>query len=182
MRKGVIGESFNAYDKDGNKVNDIDDPNVLGICCIKKFRDKANYDRKLWNELIKVGRELEKDLCHELPLPFVKSIIGTLEYYGASKDQIQQCYIDLVQAKYKIWDWLGMIYTGALWAEGITFTCIENMVKLYIEQKDVGGFGWWLRGHDLDCEEPKRCTDCIQSYKNWKEEILSKGNDPNNYS
>ena len=48
---------------------------------------------------------------------------------------------------------------------------IYNMAKLYIAQKNLGGFAWWLRGHDLDVETPARCQDCIESYKNWKEEI-----------
>ena len=178
-----------ALDSKGNQLNDIEDPNVEGYCFIKELREKSpEYDRKLWNELISIGRRIEPNNAGEnfgvnkLSKPFLHAIMGTLQYYGATEKQLNQTWQDLAIARYRIWDWLGMCYTGALWADGRTFTCIENMVKLYIAQEDVGGFCWWLRGHDLDVEEPRRCGDCINSYRNWLKEIKDKGKNPNDYS
>ena len=177
-----------ALDKEGNQLNDIEDGSIEGFCFIKKLRDESpEYDRKLWNELIRIGRNLEPRIEGEtfgqnnLSKPFIETILDTLKYYGAEENQLRQTLQDLAIARYRLWDWLGMCYTGALWAKGRTFTCIENMVKLYICQEDVGGFVWWLRGHDLDVEEPHRCGDCINSYRNWMKDVKQKGLNPNDF-
>ena len=65
-----------------------------------------------------------------------------------------------------------MCYTGRLeqdenYFESSVFKGVEKMVKLYIFQNHVGGFAWWLRGHDMEIEEPARCEDCIESYNSW---------------
>ncbi len=194
-----------TFDQEGNKLVDITDPDkTQGFCPrIDLRKENPTYDKKLWNELIEVGRTLEKGdtgATHQFPVefavngipkkelefedfvlhrdkitykknPFIEAIIETLRYYGADENQVAQMNQDLYIARYKIWDLLGMYYTGALWAKGRLFTAIENLVKLYILQKDVGGFCWWLRGHDLDVEEPSYCKDCITSYKNFTKEI-----------
>jgi hypothetical protein len=88
-------------------------------------------------------------------------------------------------AKYRIFDWLGMAYTGRLDAKkgSELFSGIEKMVKLYVLQKNVGGFCWFLRGHDLDVSYKPvfRCPDCIKSYKYWMEEIKENGGNPEEY-
>jgi len=132
-----------------------------------------NYNKKLHSELLEIGKKLEKATTHKLETPFIETLMATLQYFGADKGQLQQVAFDLVTAKYKIWDWLGMCYTGRLekenenYYETSVFKGIEKMVKLYIFQNHVGGFAWWLRAHDMDFEEPKRCKDCIGSYDSW---------------
>lgn len=182
-------EKVIAMDKDGNQLNDIEDPNVEGFCFIKKLREESpEYDRKLWNELIHIGKIIEPRIegetygMNNLSKPFINAIMGTLQYYGATEKQLNQIHQDLAVARYRLWDWLGMCYTGALWAKGQTFKCIENMVKLYIYQENVGGFCWWLRDHDLDVEEPHRCGDCINSYRNWMKDTKAKGLNPNDFN
>lgn len=134
------------------------------------------YNQQLHSKLLEVGRELEKTQTHQLEKPFIESIIATLEYFGATQSQLGLVSFDLNQAKYKIWDWLGMAYSGRIedpsdeLATKKVHECIENMVKIYILQNHVGGFAWWLRGHDLDVEEPSRCEDCIKSYEDWRKE------------
>jgi len=131
------------------------------------------YDKKLHSKLLVCGRSIEKSTCHKLEKPFVETILGTLSYYGCTKNQLGLVAFDLSTAKYKIWDWLGMAYTGRIddpndeIASKQAHTTIEKLIKLYIYQKHVGGFAWWLRGHDLDVEEPSRCVDCIKSYDHW---------------
>lgn len=130
------------------------------------------YDSHLHYTLLEIGRKLEKKTTHQLEEPFIETIVQTLEYYGASDNQLKQISFDLNFAKYKIFDWLGMCYTGRLDAEknSSVFQCIEKMVKLYVLQKHVGGFAWFLRGHDLDVQDVERCKDCIKSYDNWHNE------------
>jgi len=131
---------------------------------------------ELHSELLEKGKKLEKGTTHKLEPPFIETIIKTLEYFGADSGQLGQVAFDLLRAKYKIFDWLGMCYTGRLerddeffssYYETKVFKTIEKMVKLYLLQNHVGGFAWWLRGHDLDVEEPTRCEDCIESYDSW---------------
>jgi len=131
------------------------------------------YDKELHSKLIIVGKSIEKTNVHGLEKPFVKTILATLEYYGTTKLQLGQVYYDLVKAQYRIFDWLGMAYTGRIedpndsLATKSAHKCIENMIKIYLHQRHVGGFAWWLSGHDLDVEEPSRCEDCIKSYEDW---------------
>ncbi len=201
-----------AYDETGKPLVDIVDVDKSqGFCPRTDLRKESpKYDEKLWNELIRIGQEIEKGTTgtsHEFPLeyeingvkkteldfadlhgnikfknnPMIEAIIKTLEYYGASENQIHQLRHDFYIARYRIFDALGMYYTGALWAKGRLFDCIEKMVKLYVLQKNVGGFCWWLRGHDLDVEEPRYCKDCIKSYENWTKEI-PKGRTMNDFT
>jgi len=128
------------------------------------------YNQQLHAELLELGKKLETHITHTLEKPFCETIVATLEFFGASEIQKRQAVVDLFQAKFKIWDLLGIWYTGGLHAEGELFDCVENLVKLYILQKHVGGFAWWLRGHDLEIEKPSHCEDCIESYDTWKKE------------
>lgn len=132
----------------------------------------ADYNTKLHQELLTVGKKLERGTTHKLEPPFIETLLATLDYFQANQTQLSQAHWDLNVAKYKIFDWLGMCYTGRLDAEkgSQVFDCIENMVKLYVLQNHIGGFAWFLRGHDLDIEKVKRCEDCIKSYEDWKKE------------
>lgn len=131
------------------------------------------YNKDLHSKLLICGRSLEKNQCHSLEKPFVETILATLDYFGATRSQLGLVHFDLVVAKYKIFDWLGMAYTGRIEdpndssATKSAHKCIEKMIKIYLHQKDIGGFAWWLSGHDLDVEEPNRCVDCIKSYDDW---------------
>jgi len=135
-----------------------------------------NYNEKLHSELLKIGRQIEKSQTHTLEPPFITSVMGTLEFFGASIEQLTLTKFDLCVAKYKIYDWLGMAYTGRYQviqdplASQTFFETIEKLVKLYVLMKDVGGFGWFLCGHDLQVEEPSRCEDCIKSYHEWHDQ------------
>lgn len=122
------------------------------------------------------GRRLESGKTHGLEKPFIESIIGTMQYYGSNATQDSQAWFDLSEAKYRIFDWLMMQLNGRCEItgdEGATEAMRRLMKKfavLYLEQKHVGGFAWWLRGHDMDVEEPGRCEDCIRSYDEYMEE------------
>ena len=177
MTDEIDNNTIIATDKDDKQLNDITDPNVRGTCFFKDLRDQSKFDPKLHHELLKVGDKLEKGapndpLVNTMPVEMIQGIVETLKYFGLSEELAKKAYWDLTVAKYRIWDWLGMCYTGRLEVEHDSelFSCVEKMVKLYIMQNDVGGFCWFLRGHDLECEEPHRCKDCIRSYKDWMED------------
>jgi hypothetical protein len=126
------------------------------------------YNEEKHDQLLEVGRKIEKGITHPLEDPFVDSILGTLQFFGANPAEMQQFTFDLKAAKYKIWDFLGMNYDSKYMQSKPVFVGLDKLVDLYIKMKDVGGFAWFLRGHDLDIEEPKKCADCIKSYKDWK--------------
>jgi hypothetical protein len=128
----------------------------------------AKYNEQKHQELLAVGRKLEKGIAHKLDEPFVDSLLGTLEFFNASDAEMKQFIFDLKVAKYKIWDFLGMNYDSHYMQEQPVFVGIEKLVDLYIKMEDVGGFAWFLRGHDLQIEEPKKCDHCIESYNDYK--------------
>ncbi len=133
-------------------------------------------------ELLKIGKKLELGTCHKLEPVIIQGIIQTFEFLGASDGHINQMAFDLAKARYKIFDWLGMMYTGRCvngrMEDRNVFNVVEKMVEHYIAMKHVGGWAWSYRGHiDLDYElrtendknsaNGKHCQDCIDSYEHW---------------
>jgi hypothetical protein len=173
----------------GQQINDIEDPNVEGTCFFSDLREQASFDSKTHHELLRIGKEVEKgtkgnEIVNTMPTPMINAIVETLRYFGLSDVSARQAYWDLKVARFRIYDWLGMCYTGRLEVkpDSQVFKCVKMLVKLYIDMKDVGGFCWFLRGHDLEVEEPHKCEDCIKSYKEWVEEIVEQGKNPDDYS
>ncbi len=125
------------------------------------------YNEKKHEKMLAIGRKLEKKQTHQLEQPFVETIMQTLEFFGADGRDLGQIKIDLCLAKYKIWDAMGMWYSSEYFQSKPIYRGIDKLVDVYIKQNHVGGFAWFLRGHDLECEEPHRCEDCIKSYDDW---------------
>lgn len=132
----------------------------------------TDYNEKLHLKLLECGKKLEKSTTHKLEKPFIDTLLTTLEYFGANNTQLSQSQWDLNVAKYKIFDWLGMCYSGRLDCkkDDSVYQCLEHMINIYVLQNHIGGFAWWLRAHDLDIEKPFLCKDCIKSYEDWKKE------------
>ena len=133
-------------------------------------------NKQLYEQLKEVGNAIEKSEEHTLESPFIDSIVATLEYFGVNETHLDVANTVLRQDKMKIYDFLGLALSGRFTivddpvANKVFVRVIEKLVKLYIKQRHVGGFGWWLRGHDLELEEPQRCDDCIKSYEDWHNE------------
>ena len=70
MTEELDNHKIIATDKDGKQINDITDPNVHGTCFFEDLRDEADYDSKLWHELIKVGKKIEKGLPNDPPFHY----------------------------------------------------------------------------------------------------------------
>jgi len=134
---------------------------------------KELNDKQLYDQLKLVGDTVESSDRHKLESPFIDSIVGTLEYYGVDDRHLNTCNVILRQDKLKIYDFLGVVFRGGinLFDSEVSnknlHEGIRKLIEVYILQKDVGGFGWWLRGHDLDVEKPSHCDDCIKSYNEW---------------
>ncbi len=128
------------------------------------------FNQAKHRRLLEVGRKIEKKQTHQLEQPFLESIMQTLEFFGADGKDLGQIKMDLYFAKFKIWDAMGMWYTSEYFQSKPIYVGIDKLVDLYIRMENVGGFAWFLRGHDLDIEEPKKCDDCIKSYNDWHNE------------
>jgi hypothetical protein len=143
------------------------------------IQNELNHDKNLHSRLVKIGREVETGIEHNLEPKMINGILATLDYFGLDESQIHLLIFDLCVAKYKIFDWLGMWYMGRYESPGqdmptkkAIFDAVEKLVILYTSMKDVGGWAWSIRGHiDLAIEDNQeiyhRCKDCIQSYQIW---------------
>ncbi len=134
---------------------------------------KELNDQQLYAQLKLVGSTVETSEKHKLESPFIDSIVGTLDYFGVSEHTLRVCNTILRQDKIKIYDFLGIVLRGGInhYEDQVSnanlHDGIRKIIQVYILQKNVGGFGWWLRGHDFDVEEASHCDDCIKSYNEW---------------
>lgn len=134
---------------------------------------KELNDLQLYEQLKEVGSTVEPSERHTLESPFIESIVGTLEYFGVDDVHLRTCNSILRHDKLKIYDFLGVVFRGGinLYDSEVSnrnlHEAVKTLIEIYILQKNVGGFGWWLRGHDLDIEKPSHCDDCIRSYNEW---------------
>ena len=134
---------------------------------------KELNDNQLYQQLQEVGDTVEASERHTLESPFIESIVGTLEYFGVDSIHLRTCNSILRYDKLKIYDFLGVVFRGGINLSDSEVSnknlheAVRTLIEIYILQKNVGGFGWWLRGHDLDVEKPHHCDDCIKSYNEW---------------
>lgn len=67
---------------------------------------------KLWEEVMKKGREQEKGITHRLTKDEVTTIIATADALGVNETFLNQLIWDLTVARYKLFDEIGMLLTG----------------------------------------------------------------------
>lgn len=154
----------------------------------KKEKQMKNieYNSNLHTKLIEVGKKIETSLTHKLEPQMIDGIVQTLIYCGINGEQQACLSYDLYIAKYKIFDWLGMWYTGRCACSDQSATkaihvVIEKMVKHYVAMEHVGGWAWSFRGHiDMDCVTDEileeKCADCIESYEYWHNQTKDERN------
>jgi hypothetical protein len=95
---------------------------------------------KLWNEVISKGRKQEKGTINKLDKDELTTIIATAEAFGCNSAFISQIFWDLYTAKYKLYDWIGMLLTDRYKGYGETPTELKNaerftrvMAELYAQ-------------------------------------------------
>ena len=118
---------------------------------------------ELRDSVVMEGKKIEHGIQNSLDPLYYNTVLGTLEYFGAGTGVLRLCVFDIKHAKYKIWDWLSMAL-GGRYGDGM-IPVFEKLAKVYLEQRDVGGFAQFLAGHDLEIEEPHFCQDCIDTYR-----------------
>jgi len=78
---------------------------------IHKTSGQKTYNKELWDEIIKTGRKKEpssKGIANKFDDNDIKTIVATMEFFGASDIWIRQTVFDLKTPKYRLFDWLGM--------------------------------------------------------------------------
>jgi hypothetical protein len=74
----------------------------------KAFSKKEN----VWDKVMAKGRTQEKGIAHQLTDDEVITIVETARALGCNNTFVAQLNWDLTQAKYKIFDEIGMLLTG----------------------------------------------------------------------
>jgi len=65
----------------------------------------------LWNKMLEEGRKVmpaEKGLANSLTKEDLATVIGTMEFFGATTTWMKQTVFDLTVAQFRIFDWLAM--------------------------------------------------------------------------
>jgi len=81
---------------------------------------------KLWVEVVKKGKKIEKDITNKLDDSEIKTILATAEAFGCHPDFIEQIYWDLGVTRYNLWDWIGMLLTDRYKGYGETKQELKN--------------------------------------------------------
>jgi hypothetical protein len=72
----------------------------------------VGYKKQLWEQIMALGREKEprsKGITNNLDRYDVETILGTMDFFGASEYFMKQTVFDLYgPPKYRVFDWLAM--------------------------------------------------------------------------
>lgn len=70
------------------------------------------YNRELWTKMLEKGKAVwdknHRGITNTLTDLDIKTVLGTLEFFNASSLWIRQSVSDLILAKFRVFDWLGM--------------------------------------------------------------------------
>ncbi len=67
---------------------------------------------ELWKAVIATGLTKEKGTRNYLCPSDVRTVLGTLEYFGLERQMLAQVHWDLSVPRYRVFDWLGMALQG----------------------------------------------------------------------
>lgn len=70
-----------------------------------------SYNSELWEKIMEIGRMAEPEregIANKLSDWDVQTIVGVMDYFGASNVWIHQTLFDLGIVRYRVFDWLGM--------------------------------------------------------------------------
>jgi hypothetical protein len=84
---------------------------------------------KLWKEVMEKGRKQEKGIANILNEDELTTIVATAEDFWCNPNFIRQIAWDLGYAKYKLYDWIGMLLSDRYKGYGETPTELKNAEK-----------------------------------------------------
>ena len=75
--------------------------------------NKVEIPEDIWSHLVSKGREIEKGyVANKFVTDDIRTILATMEFFGASEIWLKQTYYDLTIPKYRLFDWLAMCVMG----------------------------------------------------------------------
>jgi hypothetical protein len=81
---------------------------------------------KLWKEVVEKGRKQEKGTINRLNEDELTTIVATADAFRCNPKFISQIAWDLSTAKYKLYDWIGMLLSDRYKGYGETPTELKN--------------------------------------------------------
>jgi hypothetical protein len=81
---------------------------------------------RLWKEVVRKGRKQERGATNKLTGDELITIVATADAFGCNYNFIRQIVFDLGVAKYKLWDWIGMLLTDRYKGYGETEKELKN--------------------------------------------------------
>jgi len=107
--------------------------------------------KDLHETVMKLGQERETGTTHELSEDQLRTVLATADFF-TQDGYTDQVKFDLVNARYKIYDWIAMLLDGR---DDGNERLTQVMASAYIRATDVEGFIQNLRRKDYQIEKPK---------------------------
>jgi len=105
----------------------------------------------LHGTVMELGQEREQGTTHELSEDQLRTVLATADFF-TQDGYTDQVKFDLVNARYKIYDWIAMLLDGR---DDGNERLTQVMTSAYIKANDVWGFIQNLRRKDYQIEEPE---------------------------
>jgi hypothetical protein len=84
---------------------------MAGMTATTKKGIHKTYNHELWEQIMKIGKKQEptsKGIENKFDENDITTIIASMDFFNASEIWERQTYWDLMNAKYRLFDWLAM--------------------------------------------------------------------------
>jgi hypothetical protein len=79
--------------------------------------EKMANEETTWEKVMEIGKRetrVKQEVCNSLDKDELETVLGTMDFFGADKRDLQQTFFDLNIAKYRVFDWLAMALHGRI--------------------------------------------------------------------
>ena len=129
----------------------------------------------MWTELVESGRRKERGITNRLIGADIRTIIGTLDYFGVSDQAKKQVALDLKFYGYKTYDALGMWLRHGM---GVEAKDDNNNIwvafaNIYVNVTYASQFVDYLRYMDLELDQGKwNSPEFVKKIRQWNSDDL----------
>jgi len=82
------------------------------IIYIKEGVENVSYNEDLWEKVMSFEEKAPKGIINSFDEDDIETIVTTMNFFGASSIWIRQTIFDLMEPKYRCFDWLAMCIMG----------------------------------------------------------------------
>lgn len=101
------------------------------------------------------AQKTPNEVANDLTNDEILTILATIEFFGASPEDIRQAHFDLKLARYRLFDWLAMAVMGRLDCRQAVQVLVHSFLKC---DGDVDAFIEDLRLTDYDIDRSWEAT------------------------